>query len=130
MHALEAIVRTVELASEARRAPRSIVVLVARTSRILIARSLEELAGETADAARRVLRAERAVALIQTDGVTRCQAERVGISAIERLPDQGVRLVCMSVHGAEVMRTKLKSRLLKGTIERFRIRPTRPLWGG
>ena len=64
----------------------------------------------------------------EADVVTRCHAESVGISAIERLPDQGVRLVCMSVHGAEVMRTKLKSRLLKGTVERFRIRPTRPLW--
>jgi CBS domain-containing protein len=59
----------------ARRAPRRIGLLVARTSRILNARSLDELVGETADAARRVLRAERAVALIQTDGVTRCCAK-------------------------------------------------------
>jgi CBS domain-containing protein len=47
-------------------------VLVARTSRILNARSLDELVGETADAARRVLRAARAVAFVQTDDVRLC----------------------------------------------------------
>lgn len=64
----------------------------------------------------------------EAEVVTRCNSEGVGISAIERLPDEGVRLVCMSAYGAEVMRTKLKSRLIKGAVERFRIRPSRPLW--
>ncbi len=60
--------------------------------------------------------------------VLKCEAASVGISAIERLPKIGVRLVCMSVHGAEVMRAKLKSHLIKGAIERAKFRPSRPLW--
>ena len=64
----------------------------------------------------------------EAEVVQKCESEQVGISAIELLPNAGVRLVCMSVHGAEVMRTKLKSRLIKGAKERFKIRPTSPLW--
>ena len=64
----------------------------------------------------------------EADVVQKCEAERVGISAIERLPNAGVRLVCMSPHGAEVMRTKLKSHLIKEAVVRQRHRPTRPLW--
>jgi hypothetical protein len=64
----------------------------------------------------------------EADVVVKCEAASVGISAIERLPEAGVRLVCMSVHGAEVMRAKLKSHLIKDTAERFRFRPSRPLW--
>lgn len=64
----------------------------------------------------------------EADVVLKCEAASVGISAIERLPRAGVRLVCMSVHGAEIMRAKLKSDLIKGTVERFRFRPSRPLW--
>jgi CBS domain-containing protein len=48
--------------------PKRLGLLVARTSRILNARSLDELVGETAEAARRVLRAARAVAFVQPDG--------------------------------------------------------------
>jgi CBS domain-containing protein len=55
--------------------PKRLGVLVSRTSRILNARSLDELVGETADAARRVVRAARAVAFIQTDGVRMCSAQ-------------------------------------------------------
>jgi len=64
----------------------------------------------------------------EAEVVQKCEAAQVGISAIERLPNDGVRLVCMSVHGAEVMRIKLKSRLIKGATERFKIRPISPLW--
>jgi hypothetical protein len=45
---------------------------MARTSRILNAHTLDELVGETADAARRMLRAARAVAFVQTDDVRLC----------------------------------------------------------
>lgn len=62
------------------------------------------------------------------DVVLRCEAANVGISAIERLPKGGVRLVCMGVHGAEVMRAKLKSHLMKDVAERFKFRPSKPLW--
>jgi len=36
----------------------------------------------------------------EADVLARCQSESVGVSAIERLPQGGVRLVCMSGHGA------------------------------
>ena len=64
----------------------------------------------------------------EADVLLKCEAASVGISAIERLPNAGVRLVCMSVHGAEVMRKKLKSHLIAGAAERFKFRPSRPLW--
>ena len=62
------------------------------------------------------------------DVVARCLNEKVGVSAIERLPEGGVRLVCMSVDGAEVIRRKLKQHLIKGDVTRERFRPRRPLW--
>ena len=60
--------------------------------------------------------------------VAKCLAENVGISAIERLPSGGVRLVCMSVDGAALMTRKLKPHLLKGEVTRELHRPARPLW--
>jgi hypothetical protein len=63
------------------------------------------------------------VALPQEDVVDRCQSHNVGISAIERLPQGGVRLVCMSGDGAELMRRKLKSHLIAGEVVRERHRP-------
>jgi hypothetical protein len=44
------------------------------------------------------------------------------------LPQGGVRLVCMSGYGAELIRRKLKSHIIKGEVTRERHRPTRPLW--
>lgn len=64
----------------------------------------------------------------EADVVARCLTERVGVSAIERLPQGGVRLVCMSMNGAELIRLKLKSHIIKGDVKRERQRPTRPLW--
>ena len=64
----------------------------------------------------------------EADVISKCEAASVGISAIEGLLNAGVRLVCMSVQGAEIMRAKLKSHLIKGTAGRFRFRPSRPLW--
>jgi len=60
--------------------------------------------------------------------VARCLAEKVGISAIERLPAGGVRLVCMSSDGASLMRRKLKTHLHAEEATRERHRPVRPLW--
>lgn len=68
------------------------------------------------------------IRLEEADVVSRCLAEKVGISAIEKLPAGGTRLVCMSGHGASVMNRKLKSHLIKETVVRQRHRPTRPLW--
>ena len=64
----------------------------------------------------------------EADVISKCNANSVGISAIERLPKSGVRLVCMSVNGAEVMRTKLKSHLIQGTVERVKFRPSNRMW--
>ena len=58
--------------------------------------------------------------------VARCLAADVGISAIERLPTGGVRLVCMSGDGAEVMRKKFKSALIKTPVTRELHRPGSP----
>jgi hypothetical protein len=59
---------------------------------------------------------------------TRCQTEKVGVSAIESLPGGGTRLVCMSSDGAERIRKKLKSHVIAGEVTRERHRPVRPLW--
>ena len=57
-----------------------------------------------------------------------CVKLDIGVSALEALPAGGVRLVAMSGYGAERLRTKLKSRLLKGDVIRARYRPTRGPW--
>ena len=57
-----------------------------------------------------------------------CHKMQIGVSALEALPAGGVRLVTMGSDGAQRLRTKLKSKLLKGDVLRARHRPTRPLW--
>ena len=47
-----------------------------------------------------------------------CEAEKIGISTIRKLPTGGVRLVCTSVDGAAQIRRKLKTRLLTGEVAR------------
>lgn len=58
----------------------------------------------------------------------RCEKEKVGISVLEPLPSGGTRLVCNSGDDAVMIRAKLKSKVMTGTVERARFRPTRPLW--
>ncbi len=72
----------------------------------------------------------RVINLTLDEGVVviRCLSEKVGISAIERLPQGGVRLVCMSTEGAELVRRKLKRYLINGDVTRERHRPVKPLW--
>jgi hypothetical protein len=61
--------------------------------------------------------------------VARCLQEKVGVSAIERLPAGGVRLVCMSSDGATRIRSAFKKQLLdEDSIARERHRPNTPLW--
>jgi hypothetical protein len=57
-----------------------------------------------------------------------CLAANVHVSAIERLPQGGVRLVCSSSEGAATMIRKFKKHLLPDTVAREKFRPTRPLW--
>ena len=47
-----------------------------------------------------------------------CTTRQIGVSALESLPEGGVRLVCMSVDGAETIRKRLKSSLIKGEVRR------------
>ncbi|MEO5774353.1 MAG: hypothetical protein ABIQ32_09590 [Sphingomicrobium sp.] len=68
------------------------------------------------------------VNLPEADVIASCKAANVGISAIERLPQGGVRLVCMSSDGAGAMTRKLKSKLITAEVTRERFRPRRPLW--
>ena len=68
------------------------------------------------------------VTLDESDVVRRCLAEKVGISAIEKLPAGGVGLVCMRADGAATMFRKLKPHLIEGVVDRQRHRPSRLLW--
>lgn len=68
------------------------------------------------------------VMLDETQVTSRCLAEDVGISTVERLPKGGVRLVCMSSDGAAIMARKLKSHLMSGEIVREVHRPRKTLW--
>lgn len=63
------------------------------------------------------------VKLDQEDVIAKCAAQKVGISAIERLPAGGVRLVCKSGDGAALMTRKLKSHLISGPVVRQAHRP-------
>jgi len=62
------------------------------------------------------------------DAIARCLQEKIGVSAIERLPAGGVRLVCMSSAGAQKIRKALKAHLLNEDVTRERHRPASPLW--
>lgn len=60
--------------------------------------------------------------------VIRCLSEKIGISAIERLPAGGVRLVCMSSDGAALIRRKLKAYVIGDDVRRERRRPIVGTW--
>jgi hypothetical protein len=69
------------------------------------------------------------LSLNEGQAVAECLKRRIGISAIERLPAGGVRLVCMSGDGAEQIRKALKPKLLEEDhVARERHRPSTPLW--
>ena len=68
------------------------------------------------------------VAMSESEVIAKCQAAKVGVSAIERIPAGGVRLVCMSMSGAETMRKKFKAHLIEGTVIREKLRPDHTTW--
>jgi hypothetical protein len=72
----------------------------------------------------------RVVNLTLDEGVVviRCMSEKVGVSAIESLPGGGVRLVCKSGEGADLIRRKLKRYVLDDDVKREAYRPDKPLW--
>jgi len=68
------------------------------------------------------------LSMTEADVLAKCMAEKVGVSAIERLTSGGVRLVCMSTAGAEQIRKSLKSKLIAGEVIRERHRPRHSAW--
>lgn len=68
------------------------------------------------------------LAMSESEALARCAAEKVAVSAIETLPEGGVRLVCNSVEGADRIRSKLKRKIIGTERARQRHRPVRPLW--
>ena len=68
------------------------------------------------------------LAMSESEVLANCAEEKVNVSALERLPSGGVRLVCSSARGAEVMRLKCKSKIIHQEQIRQRHRPNSPLW--
>ncbi|HJR83333.1 MAG TPA: hypothetical protein VJ775_05355 [Sphingomicrobium sp.] len=50
--------------------------------------------------------------------IAHCEAEKIGISCIGKVPMGGTRLVCMSVDGAAQIRHQLKAKLMKSDVAR------------
>ena len=72
----------------------------------------------------------RAILLSLDEGevIARCLKAKVGVSAIEGLVGGGVRLVCRSTAGAEIIRETLSKHVIHGEAVRERHRPATPLW--
>jgi hypothetical protein len=68
------------------------------------------------------------LSLNERDVIAHCAKANVGVSAIEGLVGGGVRLVCRSSNGAELMRAALKKHLIEGDAVREPYRPKTPLW--
>jgi hypothetical protein len=68
------------------------------------------------------------LSMTEAEVIQHCSDKNIGISALENLPDGGVRLVCMSSFGAAQIRSKLKARLIADNVRRERFRPISPLW--
>jgi hypothetical protein len=68
------------------------------------------------------------LSMTEAQVIQHCRQNNIAISAIEALPDGGVRLVCMSGYGAAQIGLKLKGRIIEGDARRERFRPQRPLW--
>jgi hypothetical protein len=47
-----------------------------------------------------------------------CMTRQIGVSALENLPDGGVRLVCMSSDGAAIIRKRLKANIISEPVRR------------
>jgi hypothetical protein len=68
------------------------------------------------------------LAMSESEALAHCQAAKVAVSAIEPLPEGGVRLVCSSSDGAERIRKKFKAKIIGDERARQRYRPLTPLW--
>ena len=72
----------------------------------------------------------RAMQLAMSENQARdlCAAQKVGVSTIEALPGGGVRLVCNSVRGADTVRQRARSKIMRVEQTRAKYRPSTPLW--
>jgi hypothetical protein len=72
----------------------------------------------------------RAMQLAMSEGeaLDLCTKQNVSVSTIEPLPGGGVRLVCSSASGAEIVRQKAKSKIIRVEEAREKHRPSTPLW--
>ena len=68
------------------------------------------------------------LAMSEQEALALCASHKVAVSAIEGLPGGGVRLVCNSSSGADVLRQKAKSKVIGGEQAREKHRPASPLW--
>ena len=68
------------------------------------------------------------LAMSESEVMERCRTAKVGVSAIEALPSGGVRLVCNSTSGADIIRRKCKSKIISVEQPRELHRPVAPLW--
>ena len=64
------------------------------------------------------------LALSEADVRAHCARLAVGVSSIEDLLGGGVRLVCQSSAGADTMRHKLQTAVIRGDVVRERVRPS------
>lgn len=68
------------------------------------------------------------LAMGESDARHQCDSRGIGVSTIETLPDGGVRLVCMSMEGAETIRSRLKSKMIVGDVRRYKLTTRRGAW--
>ena len=68
------------------------------------------------------------LAITEEAALAHCRSRGIGISALEPLPNGGIRLVCMSNEGADLLRRKFKRDLMAGDTPRTAFRPSKPLW--
>lgn len=68
------------------------------------------------------------LAMTEQEALALCASQKVTVSAIERLPGGGVRLVCSSSSGADTLRRKAKSKIIASEQLREKHRPASPLW--
>jgi len=58
------------------------------------------------------------LAMSEAEARHQCTSRHVGVSALENLPEGGVRLVCMSAEGAATIRKRLKANIIGGPVRR------------
>lgn len=68
------------------------------------------------------------LAMSESEASDMCAKQKVSVSTIEALPGGGVRLVCNSASGAEIVRKKAKSKIMRIEEAREKHRPATPLW--